>query len=57
MKATKDFTEWGVVVKAGDELKSGQFEADQVQSLLAKGLVVDDKAKKEPAKAEKGKPK
>jgi hypothetical protein len=59
MKATQDFTEDGVSVKAGEEIQPGAFEADRLQSLLASGLVVDEKNKtnKPVAKAGKGKSK
>lgn len=57
MKATQDFEYASIQVKAGDEVKPGMFEADQIQSLLAKGLLVDteyheEKPKKSAKKAE-----
>ena len=51
-KTLIDFSEDGIAVTAGDEIAPGLFEADRVQSLLAKGWVEDTapkKAEKKPA--------
>ena len=55
LKATKDFEEDGVSVKAGEEIEPGQFDADRVVSLLAKGFITDDKPQPAPKAAPKAK--
>jgi hypothetical protein len=49
MKATQDFTHAGISVREGEEVAPLTFEADEVQMLIAAGLLIDgEPAKKEP---------
>lgn len=51
LKATQDFAYAGIEIKAEQEIEPYTFEADDVQSLIRQGLVIDTDAKpaKEPA--------
>ena len=45
LKALKDFEYASIKVKVGQEIFPGTFEADQVATLLAEGLVIDTSRK------------
>jgi hypothetical protein len=53
MKALQDFEYAGVAIQAGQEIPPGVFEADQIDSLLRKGLIIDDAPKPEKVEEEK----
>lgn len=55
LKATQDFEYASVVVKAGDEIVPGTFEADQIPSLLRLELVVETEIKHEDPAPKSGK--
>ena len=56
LKATQDFTYASMSVKAGEVIQPYQFEADQVQILLANGLIASETPQlKETKKAQPGK--
>ncbi len=54
LKATQDFMYASISVKAGEEIKPYQFEADQVQILLANGLIAAETP--QPAEIKKAQP-
>ena len=54
MKAKKDFNHLGIDYKSGQEISPSAFSAEDLQGLINKGLIVEDKPKDlEPPKASK----